>query len=448
MFNAWLSSIMALKNGAGLGGQLIRGASGSILIKVASAFIGLGVTILLARLLGPQDYGIYAFAFSLVTLLTVPVQLGLPTLLVREVVTYHAGSQWGLINGLLRTSDRVVVSFALFVVLVAGLAGYKLSSHIDSLDFTVFLWGLALLPVMALAAVRGGIIRGLGHVITGQLPDFLMRPAVFFVLLMAMLVGGRSVLLSPSMAMALHLVAACFSLSYGVVRLYGLRPIESRKLAHQTENRRWLASAVPFALLAGVQVMNNQTDIVLLGLLTTAENVGIYRVILQGAALVAFALSAINMVIAPRITSLYHSGDMVRLQRMVTWSARVVTLVALPVTLVFVFAGDVILHFLFGDFYVEGADALAVLSVGQFVNAMMGSVGLLLAMTGHERDAVIGVSLAACINLLLNLVLIPEFAIEGAAWATFSSLVFLNVYMARCVRMRLGIKITAFSSIK
>ena len=67
---------------------------------------------------------------------------------------------------------------------------------------------------------------------------------------------------------------------------------------------------------------------------------------------------------------------------MVSKGALDATLVALPCFLLFVLAGDWVL-LIFGEEFQVGHSTLSILSIGQFVNAMTGSVGLLLLMTSY-----------------------------------------------------------------
>ncbi|MFW6089999.1 MAG: oligosaccharide flippase family protein, partial [Gemmatimonadota bacterium] len=94
------------------------------MLRVSSAAVSLVVSILLARMLGPEGYGIYAFAYAVIMLLALPAQAGLPTLLVREVARYEADERWGLLAGLLRRSNQLVG--LLTVLIVAGAAAVML----------------------------------------------------------------------------------------------------------------------------------------------------------------------------------------------------------------------------------------------------------------------------------------------------------------------------------
>jgi O-antigen/teichoic acid export membrane protein len=122
----------------------------------------------------------------------------------------------------------------------------------------------------------------------------------------------------------------------------------------------------------------------------------------------------------------------------------VATLLALPIFLIFALFARPVVTLVFGAAYAGAAAPLAILASGQLVNATAGPVAALLSMTGHERDVGAVFTMAAIINVLLNIFLIPRFGINGAAAATAVSLAFWNIALFVRVRSRLGISSTAF----
>ncbi|MGB8274445.1 MAG: polysaccharide biosynthesis C-terminal domain-containing protein, partial [Alphaproteobacteria bacterium] len=170
---------------------------------------------------------------------------------------------------------------------------------------------------------------------------------------------------------------------------------------------------------------------------------GIYAVAIRAAELLTFVLAAVNTVIAPRVASYYYQGDSVRLQRLLSASARRALLLTLPLGLMLIIAGPWLLNTVFGAEYAPGAIAMAILAGAQLVNVAAGSVGLVLNMTGHERITAWGVGLAAILNIALNALLIPLWGIEGAAIATASSLVAWNLILWLAVRRHLGLRPSA-----
>lgn len=83
--------------------------------------------------------------------------------------------------------------------------------------------------------------------------------------------------------------------------------------------------------------------------------------------------------------------------------------------------------------------ALLLLTVGQLVNAITGSVGTTLAMTGEERCVLGGNLYALLLNLVFLLLLVPMFGPAGAAASTSISTIFLNIYLTHQARKRIGI---------
>jgi O-antigen/teichoic acid export membrane protein len=112
-----------------------------------------------------------------------------------------------------------------------------------------------------------------------------------------------------------------------------------------------------------------------------------------------------------------------------------------------IFLGHYFLN-IFGQDFVDGKGALIILSVGRLLNVAFGSVGAIMIMTGHEREAAFGVGVSAVANVMLNATLIPKWGINGAALATTISLILWNVTLCTYVFRRLGINATILGAVR
>ena len=431
--------VRGMMQGDGLRAQLLRGGIGSVAVKIAATGLSFAVAVVLARMLGPEGYGVYAYAFALVSLLAIPAQFGLPSLVIRETAKAQANEDWALMRGLWRWATGMAGAISIALALAAGGIAWIFADRFTEAQFATFAWGLILIPLIALGNLRGAALRGLRRVVAGQLPESVLRPGLLVLLVLGAvwLWGGEA--LTPSGAMALHTAAAGAAFLIGAVMLQRARPVAVKaRPAPAYNSRAWMAAALPLALLMGMQMINQHTDILMLGLFRPADEVGIYRVVVQGGTLVVFGLQAVNMVVAPQFARLHSLGDKASLQRVATLSARAGLAIALPVALAFILFGEAILGWIFGPAFAAGAIALAIIAVGQLVNAGFGSVGYLLNMTGHERDTALGVAIAAGCNIILNLILIPPLGMNGAALATALTLVIWNGLLWRDAWRRLG----------
>ena len=424
---------------------LAAAAFGSVVLKALNALLGLAIGIVLARMLGPESFGRYSLALAVVFLLALPAQAGLPILLVREVAASVERQDWPLLSGLLRRVNQFGALLALLTLTACVLVLSTGTPWSPAPDW-VLLWALILVAVVSLCGLRSAVVVGLGHTVEGQYPDKFVRPGVLLIGLALLPWLGQSSDSRTSVAMAIHAAAGLAALGFAIFLYRKRLPEAVASRQSQFETRAWLMSLAPLSLLAGLDVMNSYADIILLGWFDTQRTVGVYRVALQASMPVFFVLAAVNAVAGPAMAKAHAASDRRELQRVATWTARAGLLGALPAAAVLILFGRQILGFLFGTVYSSGSTALGILAAGQFVGVAAGSVGLLLNMSGHEKDTVVGSGIAVVVNLVLNLVLIPAWGMTGAATATTLSLVTWNLILIGRVRHRLGIHSPAWHS--
>lgn len=437
----WLKSLITKKN---FRAELARNAAGSLTLKLVYAALSFVIGVTLARLLGAEGYGIYTYVFALVSLLSIPAEFGLPNLVVRETAKALARQEWGAIQGVWRWAGKIVAVLTATLVLGAGVVVVIWGDRFSREQLVILSWGLALVPLVALGDLRGAALRGLNRVIQGQLPEQALLPGFYFLFILGTAFFLSAGNLTPAMAMSLQVLAAALAFAIGAWLLWRATPLEVRRAKPVYEGRRWLASTLPLAFLGGMQLINNRTSILILGLFVNSAQVGIYRTAEQMSSLVSLGIQAINVVVAPQIARLYAVGDKTRLQRLATASTRMVLSLTMPVVVIFLLFGKPLLKLVFGAEFVPAYGPLSILALGQLINSAAGPVGMLLIMTGHERETARGRAVSAVVNVTLNLLLIPPFGIAGAAVATAVSLITWNALLWLAVRRRLGIKNMAF----
>ncbi len=379
-----------------------REMASSLGLKITSAGLTFLITVILARILGPADYGVNAYVYALVSLLLVPSEFGLPVLVVRETARDMARQDYAIVQGIWRWAGRTtaLLSLSLVALTLTGLWLFK--EPLAGKTFSTFVWALALVPLVSLGNLRGAALRGLHKVVAGQLPEFLIRPGLLVLFLIAAVLLGDASFSAPQ-AMALYVAAAGLAFLAGALLLWRAAPAEVRQAEPSSEGRAWLLSALPLAFIGGMQLINQQASILIQGFFLPDAQIGVYRVAAQVSVLASFGLVAVNMVVAPRFVAFYAQGQVEKLQRLVTNSARVILAFNLFVTFGFVVLGQTFLRSVFGVSYIAAYFPLLIMLGGQVVNSAAGSVGSLLNMTGHENYTARGVAVAALINVVLNL---------------------------------------------
>ena len=413
---------------AALKARLARGAAGAFTINVVGTGVAFLAQILLARVLGAESYGIYAYVYTWVVVLALLATLGFETGLLRFASAYVAREEWGLARGLVRYAERRVVLAAAAAAAVGFATVIGLMDRLPTELAHTFLMSFAIIPVIALLQVRASLLRAFGRVTAALAPNHLVRPLAILLGVGALGLGWTDVVHAPG-AMAVALVAALLGLGLASVALRRARPSAMAHAKSAEERAVWRAAAAFMLLIATAQVLMRRTDVLMLGWFADTTQVGIYTVASRVADLVSFALTAVNIIFAPTISALYARGDHTGLQASVTMTAWWVTVSALAIAMPLFILAEVLLR-LFGEAFVAGADALRILLFGQLINAAAGSVAYLMTMTALERQAAFIIVAAMIGNIALNAVLIPTFAMEGAAVANAITTAAWNIAMA------------------
>ncbi len=415
--------------------KFISAASGALVIRILGAGLAFLSQILLARWMGINEFGIYAFAWTCILAAGIIGQLGLGISATRLVAQYGKNNRparlrsfFGFVAAAVAISGGVIAIIAIGTL--AGSNGLVLNSSLTTLYLA-----FAIVPLMALHEVARGVTRGLGHVNAAYAPGFLARPGLFLLALAGLYFAGLAIT-APIAILAL-------AASLLIVTLYQWRQIAkwmpdaptSRSTPWHT--RHWLAICLPAVLVDGQYLMLSYLDVLVLNAWVEPGEVAQYFAAARIVGLLTFVHFAVSAASAHRMAKLNASGKNRDLpavmKKFITWTFWP-TLVGIALLLPM---GSWLLEF-FGPGFSDGYYIMPVLVIGILFQAATGPVKYLLAMTGQQNLMAVILGITTAINLALNFWLIPEMGLQGAAIATTGSLSFASASLAVAVRYRLG----------
>jgi O-antigen/teichoic acid export membrane protein len=306
-----------------------------------------------------------------------------------------------------------------------------------------FCVAMALVPITTLTLLRQGGMQAFGRVVSGQLPEYLIRPLLIIIGVALLAVVGHKAL-TPTTALIANVIGVSIAFLVGAVLLARTLPNALRSAQSQFATRDWLRASLPMMLISGVWLANSYVATLAVGAFDGPRAAGIYNVDQKGAELIVILLFAVNMPLAPAVARLHAKGDLQGLEHTTERMARAIMLVSAPVAALFIAFPDRYLK-IFGAGFHGGATALVILAVGQLVNAMAGPSGNVLVMTRHERAAVSGVAVGLLLNVVLAVALVPYLGVTGGAIAFASSLGVWNIILVVIARRLLKVNVTAFS---
>lgn len=199
-----------------------------------------------------------------------------------------------------------------------------------------------------------------------------------------------------------------------------------------------LRESFPLLLSSSMFLIIASTDIYMLSAMRPAEEVGVYDVAVKISLLAAIVLVAVNSISAPKFAELFGLGNLSGLKEVVSQSSKLIFWVTIPIIFLLIMLPEKFLG-LFGSEFLAAAPALVILSIGQFISSISGSVGNLLKMTNNQIVFQYVMIAAAIINIGLNFILIPKYGITGAAIASATSMSFWNLISVIVAKKKLGI---------
>ena len=390
--------------------------------------------VLFARAMGAEDYGRYGLLISVVTIATLPIVSGLPNLIIKETANYYSTKRYGYVDGLNRWSLGLTAICTLFVAMVA-LILFCLG-YFNSIVFGVILSGLLIVPFKGYLTIQSAFINGIGKPELAQLPLHLF-PAILINLIAWTYIYYNRTLTSD---IAVYITLSSLLISVILAEIIKRKSFIETTGNYAMESKKWIAMLGPFSLVSVVGTLNNEVATIFLGIFDSPSHVAQFKVSNQAMYFVVMVLASINAVIAPKIASTFSRGSMLELQGIVTSSVRISSIIGVFIIVFLILFRVIIIDVLFGSEYDEAKIIIPILCIGQLVNVVMGSVNLILNMTGNERRAIRIIIFSLFINVFLMCALIPLYSAIGAAVAATISMVFWNILMARDIYKKIRIK--------
>ncbi len=418
--------------------DLLRGASIAGVLKALSAILGFGLSVVLARFLGADSSGIYFLAFTTATIAATIGRVGLDSAVIRFIAGHAAAGKWADVRRVHRTAIALglICSAPVAAALFFGNGFLARAVFSDSsLAAPIRVMALAVVP-LALSVLVSRALQGLSRIRDSVL--------VFSILPAGVALAGTWALARAwgvQGAIVAYIVGVAAALFYGWIAWR--RALARLSTGEQSQRstrptRQLLRSGAPLLIGEMLQLVMQLSGTLMLGIWADNADVSVFAVASRTAILITFVLIAVNTVAQPKFAELFARGEMESLAATAAKATLLMTVCAAPVLAVFLAAPEFVMN-AFGQDFAAGASTLQILSVGQFVNVATGSVGILLVMSGHERDYRNVQIVAACVVLALNAMLIPTYGAVGAAIAAAAALIVQNVLFGYFVWVRLGI---------
>lgn len=378
----------------------------------------LGTTLLLSAVLGVELFGSYTFAITVVTLVSVFSPLGLDMGAVYFGAQYHnrdiPKQRAMIIKGFLITSLTGII-FGAGLWFIASF--FENPAPIRHIAPVLLFWNPLLFSV--------GVLRSIKDM-KGNAIVFQLAPSLLLVI-------GASITYLASLslfeALWLYGIAIALSAFVGIFRVWNKlgHVLKQKDLASDYNLKEQLQYSIPQSLAGLTFRLTVWMDIIMIGLLSTDRELGLYRIASALAIMGALPVSALSTIFNPIIARNVSDKAWEELNKTLKTVTRWLMSISLPVLCAMFLLPDLLL-WMFGEQYQESQTSLLILIGGQFIWVSCSMAMRLIPMSGHSTLTLINGLIAAILNILLNLWLIPKYGAIGAAISTATTLALWSLW--------------------
>jgi O-antigen/teichoic acid export membrane protein len=413
--------------------------------NIAGLVFGYLTTLLITRSLGPELYGMYVLASTLIGIGVIVSRVGLDNGLLRFVALYRAQGDPHRITGSILFATQVVLPCSLVLAAALYVLSPVLSKEIfDEPELSNILRLLLVtLPFLSVQTLFLAAIQAFQRIPLRVYVDKLLKPAAKIASLVILLLLGMrlgAVIASSVIAAAF----ACFMSLYFLMRTFPIRSKETRAVSERKELTKF---SVPLMFDGLLVFMIEWIDILMIGYFLYASHVGIYGAVVKVSALGLFVLHAFNMIFAPMISEYYAFRKMEDLAELFKMITKWIFTISFPLFLIMILLANPIMS-IFGAGFTLGASCLVILSLARIIDSAVGACGGVILMTGRSKINLLNSAFLALLSVGLNYLFIPRYGIVGAAAATGISIAAINLLRLVEVYFILGIHPYQWSFLK
>ncbi|MFA5054965.1 MAG: flippase [Dehalococcoidia bacterium] len=389
--------------------KLIKETAWSFLAQGSAFIFFIGLNLFLARYLGPDRFGEWSFFFSILSIVLLVSYLGINAS-ARKFIAQH--NETAELKAVLRSSVKLRVILSLVFALVMLSLSKPLAVWLDRPSFEVLFYAAAPLVFFAsLVEYLKNAFQGLHRLKY----DFYINLSEY----------GLKLLLAVCFLLILNEIIGlvfAFNLAFIVTTVLGFYFLyrhfyKNRPDSGTDYTRQLLQYSLPLFVISIGFLIATEIDTVMIGILSTDYEVGIYAVAKQ----IIIKLPHIALVISLGTMPLFaklNQDNKEYLKALFYRLLKINTVIFGSIIILILAAGWYFIPLIFGAEYKDSVLPLVILIPYLIIYSYSIFLSSFLDYRGKARKRAINLIIALLLNLGLNLVLIPRYGAVGAAIAT------------------------------
>ena len=378
-------------------------------------------SIIMARFLGAQMLGLYSLGNAITRIAEIFALMGLDNGVLR-FVSRNTEDRLN-VDRSIYTSLKIGLISSLLVAIILFFSAEKIVNEVLSEDLfliTVIKVFAISLPFTVLTLISSFATQAFKVLKYKIFVNQIVNPLTLLIAFISSfyLLGADLSILLPT------IISSIIGFIFIFKFLMNFTSINYRKFMNVTIDKDILRFSVPLMFVSAIGIIMHWIDIIMLGILSNATEVGLYHPIERTAGLVRMILFAFAGIFAPIFSENYFNKNNAGMKESYQSSSKYILTFSFPLFIfLFIFAKPMLM--IFGSEF-QNYFALRILLLGIFTQTIFGLGSTTLTMSGYTNFNLINVSIALVLNIIFNSILIPSYGLTGAAISTSFSLIILS----------------------
>jgi len=382
---------------------------------VVTFIIGVVLSVILARLLGPVGYGAYNLIFWVLGVVSIISLMGFSHTVEKYVSEYDGRKDQDTIKKIISFVLKIEILWGILVTILFIVLANKLSLWLKHPEFKYLFWIAALIIIPSgVSSILSSVTRGLQIFKNVMIVNIITLPLSLGLILFVLNRGaGLAGILWVQLGIILLNIMIFYILLRKVFSLRGgiglARPIRKKILNFN------------LAIL-GIMILDSivwqRSEVFFLTMFRTPEEVGYYGLAFGVAAMsVRFIPASFGGIIGPVLSNRYGAQDRAGLNQVFTKSTKYLMLMTVPFCIAIATMARPLIEIVYGKSYLPAAGILPILVIASSLGVIAYSASGLVYGTEKQNIILAIVSVVAALNLTMDVFLIPRYGIYGAAIA-------------------------------
>ena len=393
--------------------RMLQLMAGSLGLRVIGAGLGFATQLVLARTFSQSDVGVIFLAMSLAAIFSMMAAVGYPLLALTQLPRFFALDLNKLVRAFHGTFLRDLVVGLCVVLIITVVCLFALPLSVGT-KIAILFGALSAFP-SAIVRYNSVLANGMRLYQWAYVPDFILRPSLFLLYVLA-------ALLFPSFS-SLPLVLAAYVASNMLVAALQSFVVRAKGISFQDWNmtrpaltRALRSRSMALAVVGAVTVMFADIVTMLGGWFLAHEQLAVLGLAVRLAAIAGFVVQAAQQFVLPDLTEALAKRENAKADSLLL-RLNVLTILTLGAGLVFVLVFGRWLLSLFGASYTEGHELLVLFLTGQSIRALSGMNQNLISIAGKQMRSALACLIGLIIFAASWAVLQNSFGLNAAGYA-------------------------------